>query len=89
LCLDYGTAKRFTRNESGTTVGLPATARVEQLKYATSEVRQRIEKPGIRQISEPERTRSLPNRHLNLSDKDLVVKAAGDFGRGGCFKKER
>jgi hypothetical protein len=28
-------------------------------------------------------TRSLPNRHLNLSDKNLVAKAAVDFGRGG------
>ena len=43
----------------------------------------------IRQTSEPERTRSLPNRNLNLSDKDLVVKAAGNFGRGGGFEKER
>ena len=37
----------------------------------------------IRQTSEPERTRSLPNRHLNLGDKNLVVKAAADFGRRG------
>src|ERR1039458_4325041 len=37
----------------------------------------------IRQISEPERTRSLPNRHLNLSHENFAVKALGDFGWGG------
>jgi len=43
----------------------------------------------MRLISEPERTRSLPNRDLNLRHKDFVAKAPGDFGRGGRFEKER
>jgi len=43
----------------------------------------------IRQISEPERTRSLPNRDLNLGNEDFVVKAAGDFGRGRRFEEQR
>jgi len=42
----------------------------------------------IRQTSEPERTRSLPNRHLDLSDENLVVKTSGDFGWGGRLKEE-
>lgn len=42
----------------------------------------------IRQTSEPERTRRLPNRHLNLSHEDFVVKASGDFGRGGRFEEQ-
>jgi hypothetical protein len=36
-----------------------------------------------------QKTRNLPNRHLNLSDKNLVAEAAGDLGRGCCFKKKR
>ena len=43
----------------------------------------------IRQTSEPESTRSLPNRHLNLSHENFVVKAPGDFGRGGRFEEQR
>jgi len=43
----------------------------------------------IRQTSEPERTRSLPNRHLNLSHEDFVVKAPRDFGRVGRFEEQR
>src|ERR1035438_998397 len=43
----------------------------------------------IRQTSEPERTRSLPNGHLNLSYEDLVVRASCDFGWGGRFEKQR
>src|SRR5260370_5664504 len=43
----------------------------------------------MRQTSEPERTRSLPNRYLNLSYEDLVVRAPGDFGWGGRLKKQR
>jgi hypothetical protein len=43
----------------------------------------------IRQISEPERTRSLPNRHLNLGHEHFVVKAPGDFRRGRRFEKQR
>ena len=39
--------------------------------------------------SEPERTRSLPNRHLNLSHENFAVKASGDFGRGGRFEEQR
>src|ERR1035438_5528567 len=42
----------------------------------------------IRQISEPERTRSLPNRHLNLSHENFVVRASGNFGRGGGFEEQ-
>jgi hypothetical protein len=33
--------------------------------------------------SEPERTRSLPNRYLDLGHKNLPVKSPVDFGRGG------
>src|ERR1022692_3178595 len=33
----------------------------------------------------PKRTRSLPNRDLNLSHENLVAGAPGDFGRGGSF----
>src|ERR1022692_3362370 len=43
----------------------------------------------IRQISDPERTRSLPNRDLNLSHENLVARAPGDFGRGGSFEEQR
>lgn len=43
----------------------------------------------IRQTSGPERTRSLPNQHLNLSHENFVVKAPGDFGRGGSFEEQR
>ena len=31
----------------------------------------------------------LPNRHLDLSDKNLVMEAAGNLGRAGCFEKQR
>jgi hypothetical protein len=43
----------------------------------------------ILQISDPERTRSLPNRDLNLSHENLVARAPGDFGRGGSFEEQR
>jgi hypothetical protein len=43
----------------------------------------------IRQTSDPERTRSLPNRDLNLSHENLVARAPGDFGRGGSFEEQR
>src|ERR1035437_3109015 len=42
----------------------------------------------IRQASEPERTRSLPNRHLNLSHENFVVQTTGDFGRVGRFEEQ-
>src|SRR5258708_9117919 len=43
----------------------------------------------IRQISKPDRTRSLPNRYLDLSYKDFVVKTFGDFGGGSRFEEQR
>jgi len=43
----------------------------------------------IRQTSEPERTRSLPNRNLNLSHEDFVAKTPGDFRRVGHFEEKR
>src|ERR1035441_10140181 len=42
----------------------------------------------IRQMSEPDRTRSLPNRNLDLSDKDLVAQPAGHLGGSGCLEKQ-
>ena len=36
---------------------------------------------SIRQTCDPERTLSLPNRNLNLSDKDLIVEPASDLRR--------
>jgi hypothetical protein len=42
----------------------------------------------MRQISEPERTRSLPNGYLNLRHEDFAVKASGDFGRGRRLEVE-
>jgi hypothetical protein len=41
----------------------------------------------IRQTSEPERTRSLPNRHLDLSHENFAMKTPGDFGRGGSLEE--
>ena len=41
----------------------------------------------VRQSSEPERTRSLPNRDLNLSCKNFAMKAPRDLGRGGSFEE--
>jgi len=41
----------------------------------------------IRQMSEPERTRSLPNGHLNLGHEDFGVSATGDLGWGGGFEE--
>src|ERR1022692_1236283 len=35
----------------------------------------------------PKRTRSLPNRDLNLSHENHVAGAPGDFGRGGSFRR--
>src|SRR5258707_12269266 len=43
----------------------------------------------MRQTSEPERTRSLPTRHLNLSHENFVVKTPGDFGWSGRFEEQR
>jgi hypothetical protein len=37
---------------------------------------------------QPERTRSLPNRDLDLSHENFVVIAPGDFGRGGSFEEQ-
>jgi hypothetical protein len=42
-----------------------------------------------RQTSKPERTRSLPNRHLDLSDEHFIMEAAGDLGGVGGFEKQR
>lgn len=41
----------------------------------------------IRQTSEPDRTRSLPNGHLNLRDEDLSVQPACYFRWGSGLKK--
>jgi len=41
------------------------------------------------EISEPERTQSLPNRNLNLGHEDLVVRAPGHFGRGRRLEEQR
>ena len=43
----------------------------------------------MRQTSAPERTRSLPNRYLELSYEDLVVRAASDFRRRSLFEEQR
>jgi len=43
----------------------------------------------ILQTSKPARTRSLPNRDLDLSYEDLAVEAARNLGWGGGFEKER
>ena len=42
----------------------------------------------MRQTSNPERTRSLPNRHLNLSDEDLAMQSSRDF-RWRCRLEEK
>ena len=42
----------------------------------------------MRQVSEPERTRSLPNRHLDLRHEDFAAEAPGDFGRVCALEKE-
>lgn len=42
----------------------------------------------IRQISSPERTRSLPNGNLNLRHKNFAVEAARDL-RVFCYLKEQ
>ena len=44
---------------------------------------------SMRQISDPERTRSLPNRNLDLSYENLVAKTPCDFGRVGCLEEQR
>jgi hypothetical protein len=41
----------------------------------------------IWQTSSPERTRSLPNRNLDLGDEDLTVEAPGYFGRVGRLEE--
>src|SRR5829696_7606685 len=43
----------------------------------------------IRQISLPERTRSLPNQYLDLSHEHLVVRSACNFRGVGCLKEQR
>src|SRR5438874_4446422 len=43
----------------------------------------------MRQMSKPERSRSLPNRNLDLSHENFIVKPPGDFGRFSRFKKQR
>ena len=43
----------------------------------------------ILQTSAPERTRSLPNGHLNLSYENLVVQPPSNLGWRGCLEKER
>lgn len=43
----------------------------------------------ILQAPAPERTRSLPNGHLNLCDKDLAVQPPRNFGRRGGLKEKR
>ena len=42
----------------------------------------------MRQTSEPERTRSLPNRHLNLRHEDFAMEAPADFGRSRRFEEQ-
>lgn len=41
------------------------------------------------QTSEPERTRSLPNGHLNLGDEDFAVQALRNFSWSGGLEKKR
>ena len=43
----------------------------------------------ILQTSEPERTRSLPNGHLNLRDENLAVQPQSDLRWGGRLEEER
>ena len=43
----------------------------------------------ILQTSEPERTLSLPNGHLNLRDEDLTVKPLANLLVRGCLEEER
>ena len=43
----------------------------------------------ILQISEPERTRSLPNRHLDLGYEYFTLKSPGNLGRRCGFEEER
>ena len=40
------------------------------------------------QTSEPERTRSLPNRHLNLSHENLSVQPPRDLRGRRCLEKQ-
>jgi hypothetical protein len=42
----------------------------------------------IRQTSPPTRTRSLPNRNLDLRYKDFAAEAPGNFGRVGGLEKQ-
>ena len=44
---------------------------------------------SIRHTSEPDRTRSLPNRNLNLRYKDFAVKSTGNLGFVGRLEKQR
>ncbi len=43
---------------------------------------------SIRQTSSPKRTRSLPNRNLDLGNKDFVAEAAGDLGGIRGFEEQ-
>jgi hypothetical protein len=41
----------------------------------------------IRQTSSPDRTRSLPNRNLNLRNEDLTAESSGHFGWVGGLEE--
>src|SRR5947209_1843553 len=43
----------------------------------------------IRQTSSPERTRTLPNRNLNLRHENLTAETAGNFGWVGGLEEQR
>jgi hypothetical protein len=59
-----------------------------QQRAAADRDRTRIVR-GSDKSSEPERTRSLPNRDLDLRHENFAVKAPGDFGRIGRFEEQR
>jgi hypothetical protein len=41
------------------------------------------------QTSDPEKTRSIPNRHLNLGDEDFAAKTLRDLSWRCRFEKKR
>ena len=43
----------------------------------------------MRQISVPDRTRSIPNRHLDLRHKDFTMEALRNFGGVGGLEEQR
>jgi hypothetical protein len=53
-------------------------------RIATNPCRSRI-----LQTFEPERTRSLPNGHLDLRNEDLVAQPLGNFRRRRSLEKQR